>query len=1093
MRNLTSAIAVLLSAVTVLARAPLHRRVAIPPPLEDLGSDELSLPEAKYIMTPLPTLLAYSGVSFFALYLLVILRRRCKIRVTGRRLTFGRANTRMGALELDGSEVELLPTVAEPGVREVRLPLQTVLDDGRSEEVSDDITGELVKPADAPSMPLIPLSTLGQLPPPSPFSPPSSPLPAYAHPSPMHPSPPYSLHDKDPVSPYASPPSRSVGLPLSLPLIPSTPIRQSRLGSPRPSVSKSRSSPGFNSARFATYPQRSKSSPPLPRRTKLGHEKSYSHSSSSDGAEVITLQPIRRVVSPSPHSDKPTHGFTLLSPPHIALSRSKSTGSDLIDLTTPSITPNASMGSLVRVARVETESATTMDTKDVVKDVPSVVPSVVNKDNVLTPSGEGPVKEEDDRRSEVDLVDLRFRASPSAPEAIALSLSGSSTSPTTVAEAPRPASLVVDDAPVSASQSTGSMSTDSSSSSSPSSPSMELFVAHSAHSTPGTTPMRPEFMFAGQVHAEATHEQTVGWEGKPEKETKAVSGWTPELPSFSSGASVDWYDHSDVWGSPSPAPPLPPVFTREGEYQGADEIQLMAFEEGSAPEMKVGGTSAGEDTVVGEDLINFEDETEEKGMSAHVVEVAAMGEVVENVVEGEVVVLQDTEVSIPETLGVSAVLTNLPANEHEDAEKENGEVDKTLFAQAHDDNNDDAHDFYDNKHDESTFNTSSLLQADVQEELANEDEDVFAARKMEEGDVDFVNEDEHPDPDLLPLPLDVPLPMSPAGRFYLELVRSASAAGREESAMSSTINSPQLLPALVISAPTPSRPRTSNSGLCMTDVEKPSGDDVKAPSPSPSPTQSRLPTPLQTPTPPSSPPPLVSPARRSPLAGLPVVTKPEVVEVKIPEASEGEVRDKENRLPAWSVRAADAPPLGLSSGNFTLKEKRSFNSRPKLSPVEAQARPLGSAPQSAEGLDDEPTTYPSAPSPPETQDIKRPEAASLVLGEKPIAPEPIQLRRSLPGSFDDSHEASTSQPLSTSESPESVATPPPKPAEVARPRQPRPIRSAIDIALAMQLRPGIGIGADPAWMVRFLMSMFGWLAVLISGSGEMDALLVGRR
>ena len=37
-----------------------------------------------------------------------------------------------------------------------------------------------------------------------------------------------------------------------------------------------------------------------------------------------------------------------------------------------------------------------------------------------------------------------------------------------------------------------------------------------------------------------------------------------------------------------------------------------------------------------------------------------------------------------------------------------------------------------------------------------------------------------------------------------------------------------------------------------------------------------------------------------------------------------------------------------------------------------------------------------------------------------------------------------------------------------------------DIALAMQLRPGLGIGADPAWMVRFLMAMFGWFTVLLT-------------
>ncbi|CAK5284119.1 unnamed protein product [Mycena citricolor] len=38
----------------------------------------------------------------------------------------------------------------------------------------------------------------------------------------------------------------------------------------------------------------------------------------------------------------------------------------------------------------------------------------------------------------------------------------------------------------------------------------------------------------------------------------------------------------------------------------------------------------------------------------------------------------------------------------------------------------------------------------------------------------------------------------------------------------------------------------------------------------------------------------------------------------------------------------------------------------------------------------------------------------------------------------------------------------------------------LDAALAMQLRPGLGLGADGAWLVRFLMSFFGWLAVLVS-------------
>jgi len=40
----------------------------------------------------------------------------------------------------------------------------------------------------------------------------------------------------------------------------------------------------------------------------------------------------------------------------------------------------------------------------------------------------------------------------------------------------------------------------------------------------------------------------------------------------------------------------------------------------------------------------------------------------------------------------------------------------------------------------------------------------------------------------------------------------------------------------------------------------------------------------------------------------------------------------------------------------------------------------------------------------------------------------------------------------------------------------------IDIALAMQLRPGLGEGADAAWLVRFLMGIFGWMTVMVSGN-----------
>ncbi|KAI0037008.1 hypothetical protein K488DRAFT_81510 [Vararia minispora EC-137] len=53
--------------------------------------------------------------------------------------------------------------------------------------------------------------------------------------------------------------------------------------------------------------------------------------------------------------------------------------------------------------------------------------------------------------------------------------------------------------------------------------------------------------------------------------------------------------------------------------------------------------------------------------------------------------------------------------------------------------------------------------------------------------------------------------------------------------------------------------------------------------------------------------------------------------------------------------------------------------------------------------------------------------------------------------------------------------------------------SALDFAFALQLRPGFGVGADPAWLVRFLMAMFGWVAVLVSGPARQQPAPVPRR
>ncbi|TBU52670.1 hypothetical protein BD310DRAFT_1042901 [Dichomitus squalens] len=56
----------------------------------------------------------------------------------------------------------------------------------------------------------------------------------------------------------------------------------------------------------------------------------------------------------------------------------------------------------------------------------------------------------------------------------------------------------------------------------------------------------------------------------------------------------------------------------------------------------------------------------------------------------------------------------------------------------------------------------------------------------------------------------------------------------------------------------------------------------------------------------------------------------------------------------------------------------------------------------------------------------------------------------------------------------------PEMVELQRPRQKLP-RQPLDIAFALQLRPGLGLGADSAWLVRFLMAMFGWMTFFVGG------------
>jgi hypothetical protein len=59
--------------------------------------------------------------------------------------------------------------------------------------------------------------------------------------------------------------------------------------------------------------------------------------------------------------------------------------------------------------------------------------------------------------------------------------------------------------------------------------------------------------------------------------------------------------------------------------------------------------------------------------------------------------------------------------------------------------------------------------------------------------------------------------------------------------------------------------------------------------------------------------------------------------------------------------------------------------------------------------------------------------------------------------------------------------------EQHRPEARPPGNVAVDLALAMQLRTGFGATADAAWLIRFVMALFGWIAVLVGGGGERQA------
>ncbi|KAJ3890233.1 hypothetical protein GG344DRAFT_66431 [Lentinula edodes] len=185
-------------------------------------------------------------------------------------------------------------------------------------------------------------------------------------------------------------------------------------------------------------------------------------------------------------------------------------------------------------------------------------------------------------------------------------------------------------------------------------------------------------------------------------------------------------------------------------------------------------------------------------------------------------------------------------------------------------------------------------------------------------------------------------------------------------------------------------------------------------------------------------------------------------------------------LPAWSIRAADAPPLGLASRSPLLRHKSSFS----LSVIEGSDARVAKEPESELKTEieiqekDEEGISSLSDEIIESEDVRTstktpvPSAATLP-GAFPVDVHPLS---GLIAPDDDeeegAEETTTEETESSSSSTQgdepvlgsSTGAAPSTSTSVIKPVKRHPARSPIDIALAMQLRPGLGLGADPAWM-----------------------------
>ena len=298
------------------------------------------------------------------------------------------------------------------------------------------------------------------------------------------------------------------------------------------------------------------------------------------------------------------------------------------------------------------------------------------------------------------------------------------------------------------------------------------------------------------------------------------------------------------------------------------------------------------------------------------------------------------------------------------------------------------------------------------------------------------------------------------------------------------------------------------------------------------PASQRLPS-SQTPTPPASPPPMLgshppqshththlrvlnpstNASRNGSRISSPVSPTPRLAVVLPLLEQEGRGEDKENDTPTamtvgrfsesllatkplWSIRASDAPALGIPSPGGVLGASPRMR-RSVLGDVDSNAKEVVEAKEEKkehkERVEEDillPETEVETKIDSESEADPAPAVIEQPTSDHETAPA-MKLSTSLPGSFPDVESTPEVVESPSPVAPAAVATttirrPVPTPNGAAMTQFVIPsartlVRSPLDIALAMQMRPGLGAGADPAWMVRFLMAVFGWMAVAVAG------------